>query len=226
MPQAIKINVEANQTVPLESLEPFQGNLKRIEKAQYEKLRNVLIEQGVSFAVHIWQNKGKNHIIDGHQRVFVLKQMKEIERFEVPDIPVAIVKAKSYKEAKLKVLAGASQFGKLDKAGLKLFMDENSIVFDDLVANFDFPEIDFDELGADFMKAEPEEKIDEPAEDAQKNLPSGSDQVRQVQLFFNAEAHAEFIDKIQFLSTEFGKENITDAVMECVRESYKAAKPT
>lgn len=155
----IKISVEAKAQVPLETLEPFQGTLKKLETAQFNKLKKVLIEEGISFAVHVWQNKGKNHIIDGHQRVFVLKQLKEVEGYEVPDVPIALVSANSYAEAKRKVLAGASQYGKLSKEGLIDFMNNNEISFDDLSLTFDFPEIDFDDLADDFKpKEEPDFK--------------------------------------------------------------------
>lgn len=220
----IKINVESSTTVPLESLEPFQGTLKHIEKSEYEKLRKVLIEQGFSFAVHIWQHGGKNHIIDGHQRVFVLKQMKASEGFDVPDIPVSIVKAKTLREAKLRVLAGASQYGKLDKDGLREFMTENDIEFEDLVSNFDFPEIDFGDFGKEFLDINNAvEEIDEPV-NVDKTMQSGSGNVKQIQLFFDNDTHAEFVTKLESLSQKFGTDNITDSVMECVRESHKSLK--
>ena len=221
MKKTIAINVEASERIPLSKLEPFQGTLKHIGKAQYEKLRKVLIEQGFSFSVHVWKNEGKVHIIDGHQRIFTLKHMQDSEGFKIPDIPVSVVKAGSFREAKLLVLSGASQYGTMDRDGLYAFMHENEIPFDDIVASFDFPEIDFGAFNAEFFDDT------QPAEDDKSEFelptpPSGSLQVKQLQLFFSADHHSEFLEKIDDLMKSFGTENVTDTVMECVREIHQA----
>lgn len=218
----IKINVQGKTTVPLESLEPFQGDLKQLSKEEYEKFRKVLIQDGFSFCVHIWQNKKKNYIIDGHQRVFVLKQLRETEGFKIPAIPVSVIKAPSFKAAKLRVLSGASQYGRITQSGLHQFMTENEIAFDDIVASFNFSEIDFGDFSQTYLGLTGDKIAPGGDQPSGGGMQSGSDQVKQIQLYFNAEAHAEFVEKVESLAAKFKTENISDTLMECVREIHKA----
>jgi hypothetical protein len=104
----IKIAVEAKTTVPFDRLEPFQDDIKYLPKEEYEKARESILNNGFSFAVHVWKKDKHYYIIDGHQRVFTIRQMVEQEKFKCPPLPVALVGAKSFKEAKMKVLAGVS----------------------------------------------------------------------------------------------------------------------
>ena len=92
----LKIKVEGKKTVPLEKLNSFQEDIKSVPKERYEELRASLLKYGITFALHVWFNKGKYYLIDGHQRVFTLNLLKENEGVEVPDIPVAVIQAKSF----------------------------------------------------------------------------------------------------------------------------------
>lgn len=223
--RTLKIAVRGSQTLPLEKLEPFQGSLKHLEKTEYENLRKTLIDFGFSFVVHVWQDKKSYYIIDGHQRIFTLNQMKKIEGWKIPEIPVALVEAKSFAEAKRKVLAAASQYGKVSKDSLSLYLKENDIQFDEVVANFHFPEVDFSEMADEFSKTLsdsgisdlPEDEEDEP----EKTSPSGSNQVKQLQLFFTIDDYAEFIKKVEGVQQALKLDNISDTLLEVVREKYQ-----
>ena len=219
--KTIVIAAEGALAVPFQSLEPFQDNIKRIEKEQYEKLRKSIIEQGFSFAVHVWQHEGHNYIIDGHQRMFVLKHMHEVEGWEIPDIPITLVHADTFADAKRKVLAGASQYGRFDKQGLIEFAKINDIPFDLIVATFDFPDVDLSALSQSLV-TDNIPTIGAPTQGETPEMKSGSDQVRQVQLFFNATTHAEFMNMVDDLSKVYETENITDTLMEIVRADYKS----
>lgn len=218
----IEITVSGNKTLPLESLEPFQGSLKHLEKDEYEKLRKNLIEFGFSFVVHVWENEGKFHIIDGHQRIFTLSQMKKVEGWVIPDIPVALVSAKSFGEAKRKVLAAASQYGKVSKGSLELYLKENDIPYDELVSNFSFPEVDFSEL-ADSFNQPSDPGIEDYEDKDEKTSASSSSQVKQIQLFFKLDDYFKFIEMVEDLGKARGWQNISDTLMEVVSESYKAS---
>jgi hypothetical protein len=227
--KTLEITVKGSQTLPLEKLEPFQGSLKHLERTEYEALRKTLGDFGFSFVVHVWKDKGKFFIIDGHQRVFTLNQMKAIEGWTIPEIPVAVVEAESYAEAKRKVLAAASQYGKLTKDSLAQFMRENDIPYEDMVSNFHFPEVDFSQLAATFVSPT-DGSIPAPADIGspntgmmpEKTMASGSTQVKQLQLFFTMDDYVDFVSMVEALQTVRGTDNISDTLLGIVREAHKA----
>jgi hypothetical protein len=208
--QAIKIAVRGAMTVPLAKLEPFQGDLKRLERAEYESLRKGLIDLGFSFTMHIWQHEGHNYIIDGHQRLTALKMMEETENFIIPEIPVSIVDADDFATAKRKVLAGTSQYGIMTEKSLFDFCKVNDIPLDNIVSTFKFQDINMEKFGAMFQ-INPENLPTAPPQVGV--LPSGSEGVRQVQLFFDAKSHEEFLNLVNHLTSIYKTENITDTVL-------------
>lgn len=219
--QVLKVAVTGATTLPLESLEPFQGDLKRLEREEYEKLRKNLIENGISFTTHVWQHEGRNYIIDGHQRRFTMETMKNNEGWQIPEIPVSLVQADSFAEAKRKVLAGTSQYGKMTAKSLAEFAETNDIPYDEIVASFRFPEIDTSEFIEQFERVS--EQLNAGPEIG--NVPDirhAGDDVKQVQLFFDKEKHAKFIMQVTALAEVYEKQNITDALAEIVDEVYTA----
>ena len=139
----ITFNVRASEYVALEELRPFQGELKKLSEENHNKLRTEIIEDGFNFAAHVWLCDGKHYILDGHQRIYTLKQLaKEGYQFCKPNgdlldgVPVNIVHATDINNAKRKVLQAVSQYGKLDDQGFKDFTID--VDFD--MAGFDFPD--------------------------------------------------------------------------------------
>lgn len=117
----IKITCSGAQTVPLDDLLEFQGNLKDLTADNYEKLKNSIYKYGFSFPVFFWiDNAGSKWVLDAHQRLRVLKKMRE-EGFIVPDLPADPIHAGSVKEAKEKLLLLNSQYGKMTQEGFDEF---------------------------------------------------------------------------------------------------------
>ena len=143
MSQTVSIKCKGSRTLPVSSLKPFQGNLKTLTEANYVKLKGLIQSQGFSFPVFVWHDKDNNvnYLLDGHQRVRTLEKMIS-EGFQVGDIPVADVQASTFKEAKKKLLAAASQFGEVDQQGLYEFVVENDFEPDFLEENYSFPQVD------------------------------------------------------------------------------------
>lgn len=127
--------------IDITELSEFQGNLKDLSSENYVKLKNEILELGFSFVIHAWKNDGKLYILDGHQRTRTLMKMRE-EGFTVPKIPVVLVQADDYKQAKKKVLAGTSQFGEMTGQGLYEFIGESGLDWRDVIRENRFPEID------------------------------------------------------------------------------------
>lgn len=145
----VRIEVEAANTLPLDSLVEFQGNLKELSKQNYEKLKKDILTLGFSSPIHVWKNENQFFCLDGHQRIRTLKKMQE-EGFSIPQIPVVFVHAKNKKEAKQKILSLTSHFGKITNDGLYEFINESGLDFKDVKDDFNFHEIDFDNFEKEF----------------------------------------------------------------------------
>ena len=124
--KAVSIRCKGASEIRLEELIAFQGNLKDLSEENYNKFKNVILTQGFSEAISVWQNEGKNHILNGHQRLRVLQGL-QAEGYFVPPIPVTIVMADNEKEAREKVLTLTSQYGEVTDTGLYEYMTMSGI---------------------------------------------------------------------------------------------------
>ncbi len=139
--KTIEIKCSATHFIALEDLTIIQGNLKNLSKENYEKLKKVILRHGWSSPIHVWQNDGKNKVLDGTQRVATAKGMKS-EGYLIPPLPVTIVEAKDKKEAKEKILAMTSQYGQMTEEGLSQFAIDAEIDFAFITDHVRFPEVD------------------------------------------------------------------------------------
>lgn len=219
----IKIAVKGAALLAMEDLSPFQGELKRLERDDYEKLRKNILDNGFSFTVHVWQNKKKNYIIDGHQRLACVKMMNETEGYKVPKLPVSIVEAPNYKSALKKVLAGISQYGTMTKESLTTFIKEHDLDFENIASSFSFPTIDFASIADDMFGKEPGIDTSEVATDTPE-MRSSSEGVKQVVLMFDTASHSKFMKMAEEIGKELGTENLTDTVMGVMSEKSKSLK--
>ena len=91
----IRITCDTASMMPLDDLAAFQGKLKSITEAEFEKLKSAIIKYGFSFPVFVW----RKNILDGHQRVQAVKRLIE-EGYELENgmLPVALIDAKDRKE--------------------------------------------------------------------------------------------------------------------------------
>jgi hypothetical protein len=149
----VKNRILKTELVDIERLTPFQGKLKSLSDVNFNKLRKSIIEEGFSFTVHVWENADVVYIIDGHQRVSVLHQMRK-QGITVPPISCSFVSAKTYRDAKKLVLLAVSQYGKIQKDGFLEFVDGEDFDF----ADYDFPDLTFDiSTMEDFIPKLPDE---------------------------------------------------------------------
>ena len=226
--------------LPLHDLLPFQGDLKTLSKDNYERLRKEILEDGFSFPVAVWEKDDETnfYIIDGHQRVETLHRMRE-EGYSIPQIPVVFVKAKSFEAAKRKLLAGASTYGTINEPGLLAFLADTDLAAEDLVANFNLNGVDLQAFVGKFMldpaadeddlasvppaPPEPDEVPATQPLEVQVEAPPAS-QVRMVQLFLDSETQPEFLKKCAWLQEKLGKTNLTDTVLEVVRDAFDSER--
>lgn len=169
--EAIKNRIIKTELVDIDKLTPFQGKLKTLDDKNFNKLRKSIIEEGFSFTVHVWENGGVTYIIDGHQRVSVLTQMRK-QGIEIPPISCSFVSAGTYRDAKKLVLLAISQYGKIQKDGFLDFVDGEDFDFGD----YDFPDLSFDLNELFEVKAESdfdESKEDDVPDDAPSRVQPG-----------------------------------------------------
>jgi len=150
--KVINVTCKGSREVPRQELEAFQGNLVELRQENFDKLRRLIIAKGFRFPVFVWNNK----IIDGHQRLFVLKHLVESEGYLFPhDVPVCDIEAKDEKEAKELVLIARSEYGDTTDEGLFEFLEVNKLSFDELKFNLELPGIDFDVFENNYFNDNP-----------------------------------------------------------------------
>ena len=140
MSKQVEIKCKGASALPIESLVPFQGELKTLSEENFKKLKRDILELGFSEPISIWNGQDKAYILNGHQRLHTLKKMQS-EGYTIPEIPVNLVEADSLEQAKKKVLSLTSQFGVMSAQGLFDFIKDTTIKFDDINASFNFPDM-------------------------------------------------------------------------------------
>jgi len=159
------IKSKGHEEISIHKLKPFQGNLKDLDKNNFELLRKSILTMGFTSPINVWVD-GENHfVIDGHQRLRVLIELHN-QGVKVPNVPINIVEADTFEDAKKNVLYHASQFGKINSDGLYQYTIENKFDVDDLIQSYSLPEIKFHKFKEEYFSfEEPEEyeqKLSEP----------------------------------------------------------------
>lgn len=154
--ETIKVTVKTKDTLSIDLIKSLQGDLKILTEDSYQRLKKSIIQFGISFAIHLYEDIPSSVIYcaDGNQRVTALKRMRE-EGYVIPQVPVIFIEAKDLNEAKLKLLAGASQYGTYTQDGLQAFAAGISgIDTSYLTEHFQMPTMDFSSLNLDVVVKE------------------------------------------------------------------------
>lgn len=127
--------------LPLEEINPIQGELKVLTAENYEKLKKSILENGFKFPMFVWKEVStvsarvlggrasttiKWYLLDGHGRRRVLEHLKA-DGYEIPPIPCVEILAANIEEAKKMVLLISSQYHTLTEEGLYEFMHTTGI---------------------------------------------------------------------------------------------------
>lgn len=119
----IAIKCETAEHVSLRRLTGLQEGLKSMRNKAKERLEHSILEQGLLAPVFVWDDNGTLRIIDGHQRVSALTDLKS-KGHEIPYIPIVRIIADDIVDAKRKLLAVSSQYGEFDVAELEIWLRE------------------------------------------------------------------------------------------------------
>ncbi len=145
MDKIIRVKNRSAATIPWQQLRPFQGDLKEINKLNFEKLKKSIFKHGITKAADVWAAPdGEYKCIDGHQRL-KLYEWLENKGWTVPPIPVSFVEAASESEAKEILLTHAGgSYGTITEQGLMDYMKGADLNLDFLNEQIVIPEIDME----------------------------------------------------------------------------------
>lgn len=214
-----------------------QGKLKSLHKADYERLKERILRLGFHQPITVWKWQNKLNIINGHQRLRTIKTMVEKEGYTIGALPVNFVEAKNWNEAKRKILALTSTYGRTKKEGLFNFLKDSelnprALLEDVKIAGFDL--IDFyetyftDKTAVDdldlggAMTGEPEVANDDEQESIM--IPSGH--VRMMQMVLETAVAEKFMADIEVLKVRYGTSNVSDTVLNAVKEIFHEGDKT
>lgn len=138
----IKITCTGTKNISIDSFVELQGNLKELSKDNFTKLKNSILKYGFSFPVFCWRFKNKYYILDAHQRIRTLKELRK-EGYSIPELPTCFIEAKDKTEASKKLLLLNSNFGKITEEGLYEFNNDFDIDFEEFKTEIDLPDFDF-----------------------------------------------------------------------------------
>jgi hypothetical protein len=136
----------------LENLLELQGELKTLHERDAEKIKQSFLKYGFRFPVYVWEGpEAKYHIIDGHQRIRVLKRMINDEGYELQGglVPVVEIEADSMQQAKELVLLAASRYAKVNENGLHDFLEQADLDIENLQMTIDLPDVYLGRDGTD-----------------------------------------------------------------------------
>lgn len=117
----VRITCKSAGRIPFEKLQAFQGSLKKLTVKNRDRLMRSILKEGFMCPVFVWE--GTELLLDGHQRRLTLKYMQS-KGWEIPDIPLDYIEAKTEKEARRKVLKITSQYGEFEKDELNDWLDD------------------------------------------------------------------------------------------------------
>ena len=154
----IEINCTGSDTIQLDELTEFQGELKERSAGDIEKIIKSIKKHGFSFPFFVWAHAGENgnyinHVLDGHGRLKALQKMAAAGE-EIPPLPCVYVSAKDEAEAKEKLWKLNSQYGHMTAESVAAFLGDIKI---------DFSELALPDGVLDLTKLEPEETKDDDA---------------------------------------------------------------
>lgn len=138
----LTINCKGTMEISLDQIHLVQGDLKSLNNANFNKLKGQLMEHGFFVPFFITKLGNSFYLLDGHQRYRVLTELSDNKELEIPDkFPAVLINSKSVDDAKKKLLAITSQYGKITNDSFSYFTSDLDMKLEDCF-NFDAFNID------------------------------------------------------------------------------------
>jgi len=120
----VRIECEAKDSLPLDVILDFQGDLKSRTTENKIKLATQIFKSGFCAPFFVWSHEGDYYFMDGHGRSEVLCEIREAG-IPIPGFfPIAYVFAKTEIEAREKLTAITSQYGDVDLEALSEWVED------------------------------------------------------------------------------------------------------
>ncbi len=168
--KVIPVTCTSTHQIEVNQLQPIQGNLKTRTREQLQNLKSMILKYGFSFPIYVWQDKEIFYTLDGHGRDFVCKELiKEGFQFKQKDgninttLPCIFIDAKNKVEAKEKLLAVNSSYGRITEEGLYAYLFEPGfeLNFEEIKLSLDLPEIDLNKISLADYNSVPSEVLND-----------------------------------------------------------------
>ena len=75
--ESIIVKCKGADTLPIDRIVEFQGELKKLSKENENKLRNSILKHGFIAPFFVWDDHGEWKLLDGHQRLKTLLKMRK-----------------------------------------------------------------------------------------------------------------------------------------------------
>ena len=147
----IKVNCKAADTLDIQDMTLFQGELKSRTDSDYEHIKKSILEYGFCAPFFIWEHDGINSVLDGTGRYETLQRMKNAG-YDIPLLPVAYIDCKDEATAKQKLLRLNSHYGYMTSESVKEFVGDMEIDYSDISlpeGTLDFSKLEEYETGTE-----------------------------------------------------------------------------
>ncbi len=125
--QEIIVKCQGADLLPIDRILEFQGSLKKLSRSNEAKLRHSILTLGFIAPFFVWGNPGDWKLLDGHQRLKTLLNMRK-EGFDIPLLPVDYIQADNEQDARKKLLAITSQYGEFDLYTLGEWLENLTVI--------------------------------------------------------------------------------------------------
>lgn len=225
--KTIRIECDAKLMLPLSQLTGIQGDLKTMDKADFERLVKSFEQDGIDFTFHVWRDKAKKrwYMVDGHGRGLVLRELLKRGTHSLPkeQVPCTETFAKTLKEARRKILRSSSVYHKMTNDGLHRFMVDNGYSPDDL-NDYALPDIDIPAFKMEFYDEPAAGIASQTGDKTNKNFDAyQSAAVKQIVLYFKADDYDALLAKLDELLEKWKLDDHSQAVWKAVHEALRVA---
>ena len=160
--ERIESRILRTEDVEWKKLEWLQGGLKQISDQSMGRLKESLRKNGFVAPFHVWEDKKRGWILDGHRRKRAMEELGA-DGVDIPDkLPANFIRCESRKQAMKMILVYSSIYARSSDEGLMGFVSSASLDFDLLRREIDIPYIDYGNIEQKIQNAKEGEEIEIP----------------------------------------------------------------